>query len=100
MHVRAALLYNHWIQAKNLMGQYEKIVEGDKIKFLYLQEPNPIGENGIGFVVKMPKELDLHRFVDYNTQFEKSFLEPLNAIVEGFEWHTEHVPTLFGLFED
>ena len=48
-----------------------------KIKFIYLREPNPIGEDVIGFFGDIPKELGLDEFVDYKLQFEKSFFEPL-----------------------
>ena len=98
MHVRGALMYNHLLEKHNLNMKYEAIQEGEKIKFLYLKEPNTIRENCIGFISKIPKELDIHRYVDYNTMFNKSFLEPLKQIVEGIGWNTEPVATLEDMF--
>jgi DNA polymerase elongation subunit (family B) len=98
MHVRGALMYNHLIEKHGLTKKYEAIQEGEKIKFLYLKEPNTIRENCIAFIGKIPKELDIHKYIDYNTMFEKSFLEPLNQIVEGLGWNTEPVASLEDLF--
>jgi DNA polymerase elongation subunit (family B) len=98
MHVRGALLYNFHIEQNGLGMKYEKIKEGDKIKFLYLKEPNTIGENCIAFNTVIPPELNLARFADYDTMFEKSFLEPMNTILDGIGWSAKPQATLEGLF--
>ena len=98
MHVRGALMYNHLLRKNKLDKKYEVIQEGEKIKFLYLKEPNHIRENCIAFIGKIPKELDLDRYIDYNTMFEKSFLEPIKQIIEGLGWKTEETATLEDLF--
>jgi hypothetical protein len=98
MHVRGALMYNYLLEKHNLTMKYETIQEGEKIKFLYLKEPNTIRENCIGFIGKIPPELNIHRYVDYDTMFNKSFLEPLKQIVEGIGWKTEVTASLEDLF--
>jgi len=98
LHVRGALLYNHHIKAKKLDKKYELIKEGDKIKYLYLKEPNPIKENSIAFISTFPKELDLYKYVDYNTMFDKSFLEPMRTILDCMGWSTSKIATLDDLF--
>jgi DNA polymerase elongation subunit (family B) len=98
MHVRGAILYNFHIEQNGLGMKYEKIKEGDKIKFLYLKEPNTIGENCIAFNTVIPPELNLARFADYDTMFEKSFLEPMNTILDGIGWSAKPQATLEGLF--
>ena len=98
IHVRGALMYNHLLEKNKLTKKYETIQEGEKIKFLYLKQPNTIRENCIAFIGKIPKELDISKYVDYNTMFEKSFLEPLNQIVDGLGWSTEPKATLEDLF--
>jgi DNA polymerase elongation subunit (family B) len=100
MQVRAALLYNHWIRKYGLTAQYEEIREGDKIRFIYLKEPNPIGENCIGFIGSIPKELDVHRFIDFDTQFEKTFLSPLTNLIGGMGWSVTPQASLASLFGD
>ena len=82
----------------NLGLKYERIQEGDKIKFLYLKEPNVIGENTIAFITKLPTEFDLDKYVDYNVIFEKAFIEPLKNILQPIGWHTEPQATLEDLF--
>jgi DNA polymerase elongation subunit (family B) len=98
MHVRGALMYNHLLRKNKLDKKYEVIQEGEKIKFVYLKEPNHIRENCIAFIGKIPKELDLDRYIDYNTMFEKSFLEPIKQIIEGLGWKTEVTASLEDLF--
>jgi DNA polymerase elongation subunit (family B) len=100
--VKGSLIYNHFIQQAKLESKYEKIQQGDKIKFIYLKEPNPIGgprgDKVISFPTKIPKELDLHRFVDYDKQFVKSFLDPLETILGVIGWRSKEIATLEGLF--
>jgi DNA polymerase elongation subunit (family B) len=98
MHVRGALLYNHYLKEKNITHKYESIGEGDKIRFLYLLTPNSIKENCIGFIGKLPVEFLLTNYIDYDTMWDKSFIEPLNGIIEGMGWNTKPQATLSGLF--
>ena len=98
MHVRGALLYNHYIKEFKVTNKYESIGEGDKIKFLYLHTPNNIKENCIGFKGKIPAEFLLTNYIDYDTMWEKSFIEPLNGIIEGMGWTARPQATLAGLF--
>jgi DNA polymerase elongation subunit (family B) len=99
MHVRGALLYNHHLVTNKLNKKYETIKEGDKIKFIYLREPNTIGENCIAFVSSIPSELNIKKFADYDMMFSKSFLEPINTILEGIGWSAKPTASLEGLFE-
>ena len=98
MHVRGALLYNYYVQYYNITHKHELIGEGDKIKFLYLKTPNPIKENCVGFINRIPAEFLLTNYIDYDTMWEKSFIEPLNGIIEGMGWNTRPQATLAGLF--
>jgi DNA polymerase elongation subunit (family B) len=98
IHVRGALIYNHLLATKNLEKKYQKIQEGDKIKFLYLREPNPLGTHVITFLEGLPPEFRLRDYVDYETMFEKSFLEPLNSLLSCIGWRLKEQATLEGLF--
>ena len=98
IHVRGSLLYNDLIKTKKLDKKYPTIKEGEKIKFIYLSEPNTIQSNVISFPQVMPEELDIRKYVDYNTQFEKSFVEPLKIILDSIGWKTEHVSSLEDFF--
>jgi len=98
IHVRGSLLYNHLLESKNLDMRYEMIKNGEKILFTYLTTPNPINENVISFVNSLPREFDLHRFVDYDMQFDKSFVEPLKTVVNLINWNVEPVASLDSFF--
>ena len=98
IQVRGALLYNNLLDRNKLGMKYPPINEGDKIKFVYLKEPNTLGENVISFASKVPEEFDLHKYIDYELMFEKAFVEPLNTIAESIGWKTKPVATLEDLF--
>jgi hypothetical protein len=89
IHVRGALLYNYYIRGLGLTHKYALIQEGEKIKFIYLKTPNPFQENVISFFGTLPKEFKLDKYVDYKTQFEKSFYGPLKNVLECIGWDIE-----------
>jgi len=89
IHVRGALLYNYYLKEKKLTNKYSLIQNGEKIKFCYLKKPNPMHENVISFIQDFPKELDIDKYLDYDLQFEKSFLEPLKIILDSIGWSVE-----------
>lgn len=98
MHVRASLLYNKIINDKDLLDRYTPINEGDKIKFIYLKIPNPIRENVIAFLGEFPKEFELEKYIDYDTQFEKTFIKPLDGIMSSVGFDLEERNTLDEFF--
>ena len=99
IHVRGALLYNWYVKKHKVEHKHPFIQEGEKIKFMYLKTPNPIHENCISFFGELPKEFGIERYVDYQTQFEKSFLEPLKNVLQCIGWHHEKVITIGSFFE-
>ena len=80
------------------MGKYNVINNGEKIKFCYLKNPNPIRENVISFINELPKEFGLSQYIDYDLQFDKSFIEPLKAILDAIGWSVEKQATLDSFF--
>ena len=94
IHCRGALLFNHYVKEAKLTNKYSLINNGEKIKFLYLKKPNIIRENVISFIQDFPRELDLDKYIDYDLQFEKSFVEPLKAILDAIGWNVEKTVNL------
>ena len=78
----------------DIENKYARIHNGDKIKFCYLKLPNPARDNVISVLNTLPKQLGLDKYIDYNKQFEKAFLEPMKTIAESIGWRTEKTLTL------
>jgi DNA polymerase elongation subunit (family B) len=98
IHCRGALLFNHHIKRLKLDGKYSLIKNGEKIKFCYLRSPNPIHENVMSFIQDFPRELGIEKYVDYDLQFEKSFLDPLKIILDVIGWDVEKTVNLESFF--
>jgi DNA polymerase elongation subunit (family B) len=94
IHCRGALLYNHYVKKAKLTNKYSLIQNGEKIKFCYLKKPNIIHENIISFIQDFPKELGIGKYVDYDLQFDKAFLEPLKIILDAIGWNVEKTVNL------
>jgi len=98
VQVRGALLYNFHNKKNKLTHKYPLIQEGEKVKFLYLRQPNKINENIISFFQTLPTEFGLDKSIDYDLQFQKSFLDPLQVILDTINWRAEKIATLEDLF--
>jgi DNA polymerase elongation subunit (family B) len=99
IHVRGALLYNYYIKKHKIEHKHQLIQEGEKIKFMYLKTPNPLHENCISFFGDVPKEFGIEKYVDYQTQFEKSFLEPLKNVLQCIGWTHQKTVSIGSFFE-
>ena len=98
IHVRGALLYNFHLKKNKLTHKYPLIQEGEKVKFLYLRTPNRISENVVSFFQTLPTEFGLDKSIDYDLQFTKSFLDPLQVILDTIDWKAERVASLMEFF--
>jgi DNA polymerase elongation subunit (family B) len=98
IHVRGALMYNLLLDKHKLGKKYEAIKDGDKVKFCYMKVPNPMKENIFAVSSVLPAEFGMEKYIDYELQFEKAYLEPLRGIVKTFGWNTEPVASLSGFF--
>jgi len=94
IHVKGALVYNHFLRELKLNKRYQEIQEGEKIKFVYLKQPNIFNNNTLAFISALPKKLGAEQYIDYDLQFEKSFLEPLDIILSIINWQSEKVDSL------
>lgn len=84
---RAAIMHNMYIQQRGLQDRYAPIQGGDKCKRIFLIEPNKFNSNIIAFTSdQFVTEIDC---VDYDTQFQKNFLKPLELMVEPLGYDLE-----------
>ena len=100
LNSRASLIYNEFIKKHNLEGSFNLIQAGDKIKYIYLKTPNTLGEtikNTTGRTVKSsyPDVIAFtddnfiqyfKDYIDYDTQFEKSFIKPLEFMTNAINF--------------
>jgi DNA polymerase elongation subunit (family B) len=98
IHSRAAILYNNQIKENDLLNKYPVIRNGDNLKYCYLRMPNPIKEDVIGFVQRFPKELGLQKYINYQKQFDLTFIQPITKLIDVIGWKTEKTYTLEDLF--
>ena len=98
LHIRGAIIYNDMIRKHKLNSKYQSIQEGEKIKYTYLKTPNPTTDNVIAMLNTFPKEFELEKYIDYDLQFTKSFLDPLKIILDTIGWETERKATLESFF--
>lgn len=98
IHVRGALIFNHHVKLMGLEKKYPLIKDGDKVKFMYVKEPNTLQTDVIAFTNRIPKEFDLDRYLDYNMQYEKAFLDPLKLVLDAIGWKSEKRTSLEDFF--
>ncbi len=98
IHVKGSIIYNRLIKENGLQNDYERIADGDKIKFLYLKSPNPVKDSVISIVNNLPSEFGLNKYIDYDKQFVKAFLDPVEGILESVGWTSEEVSSLERFF--
>jgi len=98
LHVKGSLIYNMMLDKNKLTKKYPTIQEGEKIKYTYLMEPNPSGDSAIAMLGTLPKEFNLQKYIDYDRQFEKSFLDPMKGILEKIGWDYEKKSTIMDFF--
>ena len=98
IHVKGALIYNHKLKEMNLTNRYPLIQDGEKIKFIKLLEANPFKFDVISYSTKLPKEFKLEKYIDYEVQFEKTFLDPLNFILQAIGWTAQPRASLESFF--
>jgi len=98
IHVRGALLFNHYTKKLGLDKKYQPIRDGDKIRFVYVRKPNPFQEDVIAFSQELPPEFELASYIDYDKMFEKVFTDALQIVIEPLGWSTSEQSSLEDFF--
>ena len=98
IHIKGSLIYNYHLKDKRLDHKYPSIQEGDKIKFILLKEPNPFKFNVCSYLSTLPREFELKDYINYELQFEKTFLDPMRFILGSIGWHAEPQASLEAFF--
>jgi hypothetical protein len=98
LHVKGAILYNHYLKDNNLDKKYPLIQEGEKIKYTYLKVPNHFKDTVVSFPGRLPPEFGLQEYIDYDTQFDKAFLDPIKVILDAIGWKVEKTTSIEDFF--
>ena len=98
IHVKGAILYNHYLVKMGLDKKYPKIQEGEKVKFTYIKQPNPFKDMVISYPGRLPVEFGLQEYIDYDLQFDKAFIEPIKVVLDCMGWSTEKRNSLESFF--
>jgi DNA polymerase elongation subunit (family B) len=99
IHVKGALIYNNLLTKHNLERKYQSINDGDKIKFAYLKPQNPFHDTVISILDEVPSELGILKYIDYDMQFKKSFVDPITSILDVIGWSVEKTNNLEDFFQ-
>lgn len=98
IHVKAVIAHNELVKQHDLEKKYPLIKNGEKIKFTYLKVPNPTRDKVIGFINGLPPEFGFDKYIDYDMQFEKAYLEPLKSVLGVVNWNYERIANLESFF--
>ena len=70
----------------NLEGIYEKISAGDKVRYMYINQPNKYGLNTIGYKYYYPKEFDKIFQPNIDLMFEKVIYKIIERFYDSVNW--------------
>ena len=91
--VVAGIMFNELLVAEGLDKKYEKITEGDKLRIIYVKEPNRFGLKSFAFKKKIPTEWEKDLVIDDKTMFLKTVWSCVQKCFEVVGW-PEIDPTL------
>lgn len=100
IHCRASVVYNRMLNKfPEIHGVYAPIKNKSKIKYVYLKVPNHALDYTIAWESELPKEFDLHRYIDWDTMFDKTFAGPMQSLATLVGWTIVKTEKLDDLFE-
>jgi hypothetical protein len=86
IHVKSSYFYNQMLQRLNTGNKYEEITSGDKVRYMYVEQPNKYGLSTIGFKYDFPTEFAETFKPDYEKMFEKILFESIKRFYDNIGW--------------
>ena len=87
-HVKAAIAYNDLIKHFKVPYKYSPMVNGDKVKWVYLKD-NPLGLDGLAFTgYSDPPEIEefINTYIDHSKIFERELRFKLQDFYDAIGW--------------
>jgi len=102
VHVKSAYYYNTLLDQFNIADKYEKIGNGDKIKWFYTM-PNRYKIESMAYKDYLPEEIKQVFQIDIETMFEKTIGSAVNILYTAANWpisspNNQHSVNLLDLF--
>lgn len=98
IHVKGALIFNNQLKQRGLLKKYPQIKEGEKLKFVYLKQPNPLQATVISYATVIPEEFGLDGYLDYEMMYAKTYVDPISDVLDAIGWSIEEKSSLESLF--
>ena len=86
IHVKSAYFYNNMLKRLETGNKYEELSSGDKVRYMYVEQPNKFGLDTIGFKYDCPKEFSELFKPDYEKMFEKILFEMVKRFYDNTGW--------------
>ena len=98
VYVKGSMFYNSLLENMGLDKKYEKIYDGDKIKYCYLIPENPTKQEVISIKGDVPKEFEIEKYIDYDHMWNKNFLKPISAVLDVVKFQPKKITDLYSIF--
>lgn len=95
---KACVGYNRLVEKNEDFG-LPMIESGDKVQMVLLKQGNPFGQNYFAYPEFFPEELGMLKWVDYHTAFEKSFIDPIQSILDVIGWSHKRRVNLLAMMQ-
>lgn len=86
IHVKASYIHNKILEKLGIENKYESISSGDKVRYLYVQQPNRYGVNAIGYKYYYPTEFKDIFKVDRELMFDKIVYSIIERFYDCVKW--------------
>jgi len=85
-HMKAAYFHNTIIESMGIGCKYQKLKQGDKIRYINVKKPNKYGVDVIAYGTNYPEEFRNEFEVDYEVMFEKLMYKNINFFYKAVGW--------------
>tara|TARA_R110002072_G_scaffold72968_8_gene174117 strand:+ start:996 stop:3503 length:2508 start_codon:yes stop_codon:yes gene_type:complete len=86
IHVKAAYFHNLILKRLGVENKYETISSGDKVRYFYVEHPNPYNLSCIAYKYYYPEEFKKIFHADYDKMFEKILYNVIERFYDNVNW--------------